>query len=212
MRYDDGYGGREDWRRRGPGNQSPDLRYAPFRGHAVDDVHTRHPGERSGRRERGDFATRGLTGRNDVDPRINLYPQRGETDFLGRPYGPADYQDIPRGLYDQDHRQAALGRRYDRDFGARGYDSTMRGYDRGMRGYDRGMRGMMRDFGMMPGYDRGLRGARHRGHGGGYGYGQDYEAVRERFGGGPMMGHAMPGEPIRPLGEPTWTNRWSRYR
>jgi len=24
------------------------------------------------------------------------------------------------------------------------------------------------------------------------------------------MGHASPREPLRPLGEPTWTNRWSR--
>ena len=219
MRYDDGYGGRERWRRQSePGNQSPDARYAPFRGHSVDDVHTRHAGERSGWRERGDFATKPLTGHNEVDPRVNLYPRRGETDFLGRPYGAAAFQDIPRGLYDQDHRQAAPGGRYDRDLVARGYDRAMRGYDRGMRG----VAGYGRDFGAMRGYDRGFgrtggryRGAggvRPRGHGGGEGYGQDYEAVRERFGGGPMMGHAIPGEPIRPLGEPTWTNRWSRRR
>lgn len=207
MRYDEGYGARDGWRRDERGNQSPERAYAPFRGHAVDDVHTRHPGEGYGRRERGDFATRGLTGRGEVDPRANLRPVAGETDFLGRPYGPAAYQNVPRGLYDQDHRQAALGRGYDR--GMRGYDRSMRGYDRAMRGYDRGMRGTTmgydRDFGALRGPYRGMGGVRPRGHGGGTGYGQDYEAVRARFGAGPATGRGT-------YGDPTWTDRWPRRR
>jgi hypothetical protein len=198
MRYDNDVSPMGGWQRR-----DEPVRYAPFRGQPVDDVHTRHSGEHPGRRERGDFVTRGLSGRGEVDPRANLVPLRGETDFLGRPYGPAAYQNVPRGLYDQEHRQAALGRGYDRGFGARGYDRSMRGYDRGMRGHDHAPARYDHEYWVGRGYDGGMRGARPRGHGGGMGYGQDYEAVRDRFGAGPMQGRPMPGDP-------RWSDRWPR--
>lgn len=213
MRYDNDVSPMGGWQRR-----DEPVRYAPFRGQPVDDVHTQHQGEQTrhhrehaGRYERSDFVTRGPTGRGEVSPRANLVPLRGETDFLGRPYGPAAYQNVPRGLYDQEHRQAALGGGYDRGYVARGYDRSMRGYDRGMRGharpmhgYDRGLARYDRDFGgMMHGRHHGIGGTQPRGHGGGYGYGQDYEAVRDRFGAGPLPGRPMPGDP-------RWDNRWPR--
>lgn len=200
MRYDSGYRGGY-----GRANQERDIVNRNFRGHPVDDVHGTEPGGRSGwRGDRGDFVTQPAEYRGQhhlVDPRENMFPDRGERDFLGHSYGPAAYDNFPRGLYDQDHMQMGRDRMrgYDREMGrthrygggaSRGYD---RGFGGGMRGYDRSMRGGMER--MRPGEPR---------------YGADYVVRPTGRAGGPMMGHAPPREPLRPLGEPTWTNRWSR--
>ena len=201
MRYDKGYRG--GYQR---ANQQRDVVNRNFRGHPVDDVHTMRPGERNGwAQDRGDFATQPSTQRDQhhlVDPRANMFPDQGERDFLGHSYGPAAFDNFPRGLYDQDHMQVGRDR-------MRGYDREMGGTQRyqggagPMRGYDRGMAGPAR------GYDRGFRsGTTHGTHAGRYG--ADYVVRPTDRTGGPAMGHASPREPLRPLGEPTWTNRWSR--
>jgi len=198
MPYDNGYRGGY-----GRANQQRDLVNRNFRGHPVDDVHTRRPGERGGwARDRGDFATQPAAYRNQqhlVDPRANLYPDSDERDFLGHSYGPAAYDSFPRGLYDQDHRQVGRDRMrgYDRQMGTQRYQGGAGGGP--MRGYDRGFGGPAR------GYDRGFRSGPTHGPRMGR-YGAEY-VVRP---GGPALGHAGPREPLRPLGETTWTNRWSR--
>lgn len=63
------------------------------------------------------------------NPRDNMVPDPGETDFLGRRYHAADRDTAPRGLYDQEYRQATP---YDRGFaGARGYGRDFRGDEAG---------------------------------------------------------------------------------
>jgi hypothetical protein len=199
MRYDNGYRG--GYQR---ANQERDLVNRNFRGHPVDDVHTQRPGERNGwARDRGDFATQPATQRHPVDPRENMFPDRGERDFLGHSYGPAAYDNFPRGLYDQDHMQVGRDRMrgYDREMGRThrhegGAGGPIRGYDRGFGGAARG-------------YDRGFRGGTMHGTHAGR-YGADYVVRPTGRTGGPAMGHANPREPLGPLGDPGWDNRWPR--
>jgi len=82
-----------------------------------------------------------LRGGLTTDPRTNMRPRGGETDFLGRRYRGAAFDTRPRGLYDQEYRQAE----YDRDFG-------------GMRGYARDFRGDEAGFGLGRRYGRDYQG------------------------------------------------------
>lgn len=109
-------------------------------------------------------------------PSQNQHVERGETDFLGRPYSRAAEEDVPWGLIEQDRMQA---RGYDSGFQPGGDGYAARDNRGWTRGYDRsgGYAGGPRRYDQGGGYAAGMR------YGGSYGgsHGYDHDMRPEDF-------------------------------